>query len=221
MREQDGLTEALLSARRDRIERHAGEQLIDPQRLRRCGQRHQARQRLGETQAEAPRHIMGESRCTHFRDRQSARRQHERWRGEDAVVCLDAKIVAAGNIGDGMAHPHVDANLRAFVHQHGDDGARGAVAEQLAQRLLVVRNAMALDQRNKIVLRVARQRRSAEARIVRQEPIRRAVQIREIAATAAGDQDFLSDRLGVIEQQHRATALAGGHGAHQPGSPGS
>ena len=44
--------------------------------------------------------------------------------------------------------------------------SRGAVAEQLALVLLVEGDAVALDQRDEILRRVARQRRAAEVRVV-------------------------------------------------------
>jgi len=41
------------------------------------------------------------------------------------------------DVGDGPAERNPRTALRAFFHQHGDDLAGGAVAEQLPQRLLV------------------------------------------------------------------------------------
>ena len=103
-----------------------------------------------------------------------------------------------------LADPDVDTAPRAFGQQHGHDGARRAVAEQLAERLLVIGDAMALHQRDEIGLRVAAQRRPAEVRVARQKAIRRAVQIGEIAAAAAGDQDLGADPVGMVEQQDLA-----------------
>jgi len=44
-----------------------------------------------------------------------------------------------------------------------------------------------------------------------------AVKVGEIAASAAGDQDFLSEAIGVFEDGDAAAALAGFDGAHQSG----
>jgi len=52
--------------------------------------------------------------------------------------------------------------LAAFLQQHLDDLPRQAVTEQLPARLLVPGNAVALDQRNEVALRVTAQRRTAK-----------------------------------------------------------
>ena len=164
VREQNVLAKALPRAGRDRLERNAGQKLANPSASRRRRQRHQRRQRLGHAQAEAARHVIGKTGRAHFRDRQAAGRQHQRRRGEAAVAGFDAEAIGARNIGDGVADPDIDAALRAFGQQHGDDRARRAVAEQLAERLLVIGDAVPLDQRDEVGLRVAAQRRTAEVR---------------------------------------------------------
>ena len=103
-----------------------------------------------------------------------------------------------------MAEPHIDTARRAFGEQHRDDRARRAVAEQLSERLLVIGDAMALDQRDEVVLRVAVERRLVEMRIGGDETLRRAMQVGEVAAPAAGDQDFRAGLVEMIEQQHLA-----------------
>jgi hypothetical protein len=109
----------------------------------------------------------------------------------------------------------IDADCVAFGQQHGNDLPRRAVAEELAQRLLVPGDTVLLHQGDEVVLRIARQRRLAEMRIGREEGLGPAVRVGEIAAPAARDQDLLADLLGVIEQQHLAPALAGAQRAHQ------
>ena len=102
-------------------------------------------------------------------------------------------------------------------HQHVDDLARGAVAEKLAEGLFVVGNAVAFHERDEIRLRVASQRRDAEARIARDEILRRGVDVGEIAASPARDADFLAGRARMVDHQHRASAPARLDGAHHPG----
>src|ERR1700712_1974275 len=55
----------------------------------------------------------------------------------------------------------------------------------------------------------------AEARIARQKIRRRGVQVGEVAASAAGDADFLGRMPRLFEHQHRTSALAGDRGTHQ------
>src|SRR5258708_40294228 len=47
------------------------------------------------------------------------------------------------------------------------------------------------------------------------------MEIGEIAAAAAGDQDLGADLVGMLEQQDFAAALAGRQGAHESGCTGS
>src|SRR5665213_5249 len=114
---------------------------------------------------------------------------------------FDSKAVGAGNIGDGGAHPDVNAALRAFCQQHGDDLARRAITKQLAKCLLMKGDAMPLDHGDEISLCVAAQRRSAEISIARQKTIRITVKVSEIAAPAARDQYLGSDLVRMVEQQ--------------------
>ena len=68
---------------------------------------------------------------------------------------------------------------------------------------------------------VAGERRLGEVPIGGKKVLRAGVQVGEIAAASAGDQDFLADSVGAFEQQYAASAPAGFHGAHQAGSAGS
>ena len=63
---------------------------------------------------------------------------------------------------------------------------------------------MALDQRDEVVLGVAVERGFVEMRIGGEKPVRRAVQVGEVAAPAAGDQDLRAGLVEMIEQQHLA-----------------
>src|ERR1019366_4571426 len=53
------------------------------------------------------------------------------------------------------------------------------------------------------------------------EILRAGVQIGEIAAAAARDQNFLADAIRVFEDQDASSARAGFDGTHQPGRTGS
>jgi len=51
-------------------------------------------------------------------------------------------------------------------------------------------------------------------RIGREKAVGRAMDVGEVAASAAGDEDFFADAVGVIEKGDAASALAGFDGAH-------
>ena len=91
------------------------------------------------------------------------------------------------------------------------------VAEQLPQRLLVVRDAVPLHHRDEIPRRVSRQRRFGEVRIRRHEILRRGVPVGEIAASAARDQDLAPNLRVVLQHHHPPPAPPRLDGAHQPG----
>ena len=79
----------------------------------------------------------------------------------------------------------------------------------------MVGDAMFFHEGDEIMLRVAAERGNAEMRILRQEILRRGVQVGEIAPPAAGYADFPSDFRRVVEQQHALSAFARLRGAHQ------
>ncbi len=98
-----------------------------------------------------------------------------------------------------MAEPQINPGSPALCQQHGDDLARRAVAEQLPEGFFVIGDVMLFDQGDEVVLGVAGQGRFAEMRIVGKEAFRCAAQIGEIASPAAGDEDFLSRLIGVVQ----------------------
>ena len=133
----------------------------------------------------------------------------------------DVEAVRSGDPGYPVRQPDIDRGSGTFVQQHGDDLARRAVAEQLPQGLLVPGDAVLIHQGDKVVLGVAGKRGNAEMWIVGKEPIRLGIQIGEIAASAAADQDLLAGMVRVIEQQHPPPAPARGKGAEQAGGSGA
>ena len=109
----------------------------------------------------------------------------------------------------------------AFGAQHLDDGFAGIVAEQLAAVLLVPGDAVAPEQRQEVLRRVARQRRPAEMRVVGEEIGGPRVDVGEVAAAAARDTDLLGQPFGVIHQHHAQAALTGDRGTHHASGAGA
>jgi hypothetical protein len=60
--------------------------------------------------------------------------------------------------------------------------------------------------------RVAGERRDGEMRVGGEEAVGRGVEVGEIAAAAARDQDLLARPVGMVEEEHAAAALPGGGG---------
>ncbi len=109
----------------------------------------------------------------------------------------------------------VDLGGAAFRFEHIGDVAGCAVAEKLAQSFFVVRNRMAFDQRDEIGGCVAGQRGFGKVRVRGDEIFRAAMKIREIAASAAGDEDFFAGARGAFEDGNASPTLPCFDGAHQ------
>src|SRR5437868_5943981 len=117
--------------------------------------------------------------------------------------------------------PPFDAALLALRAQHVDDLHGAAIAEELAQRLLVPGDAMAFHERDEIPRRVALERRAAERGIGREVIRMRCVEVGEVATAAAGNSDLLADLLVVIDEQDPAAPLPRRGGAHHARGPGA
>src|SRR5208283_315002 len=95
----------------------------------------------------------------------------------------------------------------AFGFQHVGDFAGGVVAEELAEGLLVVGDAVFFDEGEEVRGGVTGQSRFGKVGIGGEEILRLAMKIGEVAATSAGDEDFLADAVGVFEDSDATAAL--------------
>ena|SRR5438067_1901349 len=75
---------------------------------------------------------------------------------------------------------------------------------------------MLFDEADEIRRRVARHRRLGEVGIGGEEVFRRAMNIGEVAAASSGDENFLSEPIGMIQHGDATSALAGFDGTHKP-----
>ena len=130
-----------------------------------------------------------------------------------------AAVVA--NALDGARLPPFDAPLRAFGAQHLDDLLGAAVAEELAEGFLVVGDAVFFDEGDEIGGSVAGEGGFSEMRIFGEEVFRLGVEIREVAATAAGDENFLADFFGSFEEHDAAAAFTSFDGTEETGGAGA
>ena len=76
---------------------------------------------------------------------------------------------------------------------------------------------MLLDQGDEVRRRKFRERRLREVRISGGEIVRLTVEVREVAAAAAGDENLLADTISALQNRDAATALASLQRAHQSG----
>jgi hypothetical protein len=123
--------------------------------------------------------------------------------------------VRRGDGVDGGSGEDAHACVLALALEHGDDLLRGAVAEELAEGLLVVLDAVLLDEGNDVGGSEAGEGGFGEVRVGGEEVFGAGVDVCEVAAASAGDEDLLADAVGVIEDKDAPRAPSGLDGAHQ------
>jgi hypothetical protein len=74
---------------------------------------------------------------------------------------------------------------------------------------------MPLDQCDEVLRRVAGERGACEVRIAGEETVRSAVDVGEVAAAAAGDENLFANTVGMIEDEDAAATLTCGDGGHE------
>ena len=201
MREEQRVVEAGLAAAKPRRQRDTGKRLRARQVLLGKGQRHEARALIDQPQAEPAGDVVAHAGRAHLRDRASAGRNHHLPRRDRAARRLDRE---PRRHLPHARHRGVQPQLcpAHAVQQHVDHLPGLPVAEKLPQRLFMPRDTRPIDQRHEILRRVARKRRGAEPRRLRQEPLARRGQIGEVASPPARDPDLLARPPRLVQNQH-------------------
>jgi len=97
----------------------------------------------------------------------------------------------------------------------------GTVAKKLAERLLVIRNVVFFTQREEVGSLVPRQDGFREWGVWGLEMFRPAMEVGEIAAASAGDENLFADPVGSFQDRDAASAFARLDRAHEPGGSGA
>jgi len=97
----------------------------------------------------------------------------------------------------------------------------GVIAEELAEGLFVIGDVVFVDQLEEVARGVERQRGFREVWIVGEKTIRFAMDIGEIAAASARDEDLTAGQAAVVEQRNAAAVLACDSSAHEACGSGS
>ena len=111
----------------------------------------------------------------------------------------------------------INASGLALFDQQVDDLLRRSIAEKLPVFLLVIGNPVAPYRSNEVLRRVARQGGFVKVGIAGDEMFGRGVDVREVAASAAGDPDLFADCFVAFEDGHRPAPLTRFDSAHQAG----
>jgi len=92
---------------------------------------------------------------------------------------------------------------------------RRPIAEELSQRLFVIRDAVPLHELDKIRRRVTRQRRLRKVRIGREEVVGPREQVGKVCAASSRDEDLFARALRTLQHRDTAPAAGGFDRSHQ------
>jgi 23S rRNA (cytosine1962-C5)-methyltransferase len=176
------------------------------------GKRHKRRTAFRHSHTELTGDLVTQPGGTDLRDGQAARRHHHRFAGYGALCRGHAKSAFACGCSVHPVNPRLEqcanAGVGAVAFERRYQITRAAVAEELAQRLLVVRDAMPFHQCNHVRGRKADERGAGEVRVFREKVGPCTAQVGKVGAAAAGDEDLLPDAVGVVQKKHAASATA-------------
>ncbi len=132
------------------------------------GERDEGGAGLDEGEAELAGEFVAEAGGAHFGDREAAGGDDEGRREKRAGGGFDAEAGAGGGDGGDVGFElDADASFGAFALEQGDEVAGGAVAEELAEGFLVVRDAVAFDERDHVLRGEAGEGGAGELRVLR------------------------------------------------------
>ena len=91
----------------------------------------------------------------------------------------------------------------------------GPVAKELAESLLVIRDAVLFDQGDEVLWGVAGEGRLGEVGIGGEEVFWASVDVGEVASASSGDEDLFARAISEVEDEDTAVASAGFDGGHE------
>ncbi len=182
-------------------------------------QRYQSRPALYDFQSKLPLDCIAERGRTHLRNRQSTCRDRQRrsmkfiLRGQTFPFALSRKLAYSAR----SLRPPVDTPLPACLECPAPTDRRTTALASFRDR------ESGIFQRAQCnpPVRIVPEPTCRNADLRREKVLTPAMNVGEIASSAAGDQDFLADPVGMIEHRNAAPAPPGLDGAHQPRGPGA
>ena len=120
-----------------------------------------------DLQAELAGDVISQRSRSKFWDRKSARGHDQDWRMKFAGLRANDEFVRAANFLNVAVQNNLYSRGAAFGFEHFHNILRGTVAEKLAERFLVIRNAVFFNQRDEVRRLVPGQRGFREVRDLR------------------------------------------------------
>jgi uncharacterized protein (TIGR00266 family) len=182
-------------------------------------QRNKAGPERDNAQAELLRDAIAEIGRSQLWDRQPSAGNHQGCALEVSAIRGDCKSFSDGGYG-GLGN-NFDSSVVTFFAEHRENLTRRFVTKQLAFLFFVPADAVAFDELKKVFGAIACQSGFREGGIAGNKVFRRRIQVRKVAAAAAGDSDFFSDLRVAFEHDDGSAAFAGFDGAHQAGCAGA
>ncbi len=161
--------------------------------------------------------FVAEGSGAHFGDRETAGGDNENGSAEFRGIRAQNEFGGALHLGDAHIEKNLDVSGAALGFEKIGDVRGGMVAEELAERFFVIGDAMFLDENEKIVGSETGEGGFCEMRIGGDEILGSGVNVGEVAAASAGDEDFFADAVGVFEERDTAATFASLEGAKETG----
>jgi hypothetical protein len=117
---------------------------------------------------------------------------------------------------DGNVNENANSGLPALNFEHVDDLLRGSITEKLAECLFVISDAMLFHQVDEIRWRISCQCGFRKVRVRGEEIFGLAMQVGEVAASTARNQDLFANAPGALQHRYTSATLAGLNSAHEP-----
>jgi len=171
---------------------------------------------------ELPGEVVAETGGAKFGDGEAAGGDDQRGAGDGAGGGFDVEAESFMMNGqDAGSEAGEDAGGGALAFEESDDLLGGAVAEKLAEGFFVEGDVVRAHEGDHVRGGKAGERGSGEVGVGAEEVFGSGVQVGEVAAAAAGDEDLAAGSVGVVEQDDAAGAARGREGAHEAGGTGA
>ncbi len=143
--------------------------------------------------------LVAEGGGAHFRDGETSCGDDQSGRAKFDGTGAQDEFGDPPDFSNARIQEDLHVGSATFGFEHVGDSGGGIIAEELAESFFVISDVMFFDEGEKIGGREAGKRGFGEVGIGRNEVIRFGVNVGEIAAAAAGNEDFLADTVGVLK----------------------
>ena len=170
-------------------------------------ERNQSGARRNDFQAELASEVVAKGGGAHFGDGEATGGDDESGRTEFLALGSQNEFGGAPDFRDASVEEDLNVGGATFRCEQVGDFGGGIVAQELAKRFFVVGNAMFFDEIEKVRGSETGERGFGEVRVSGNEVFRPALSVSEIAAATAGNEDFLADAFGMLQDSYAAAAL--------------